>query len=153
MTEKTLIPLDGSKFAENALHYVDELVARLGPSETAEVILFMVVTPHYDHINVEGGVVDIPEDSLEIKKLVSAGEDYLEKVSAELNGHGLRVTCQVRYSANPAEAIIAAEKEYGVDLVAMATHGRRGITRWAFGSITDRVLRTGNVPVLMVRAK
>ena len=49
--------------------------------------------------------------------------------------------------------IIKAEEEYNVDLVAMSTHGRRGIKRWAFASVTDKVLRGGKIPVLVVRAK
>ena len=50
-----------------------------------------------------------------------------------------------------AEEIIKATDETNSDLVAMATHGRSGFTRWAFGSVTDRVLRGGRSPILMVR--
>ena len=42
--------------------------------------------------------------------------------------------------------------EIKADLIAMSTHGRSGISRWAFGSVTDKVLRGGNKPVLIVRA-
>ena len=51
-----------------------------------------------------------------------------------------------------ADEIIKASEELNVDLIAMSTHGRSGISRWAFGSVTDRVLRGGSKPVLMVRA-
>lgn len=153
MTEKTLIPLDGSPFAEAALHYIEELVARLEPRETTEITLLMVVSPHYEHINVEGGVVDIPEDSPEIQKTIADGQEYLEKAAAVLRKHGVTVNCNVKYKPSPADAIIEAENECGADLVAMSTHGRRGITRWAFGSVTDKVLRAGSAPVLMVRAR
>jgi nucleotide-binding universal stress UspA family protein len=40
-----------------------------------------------------------------------------------------------------------------IDLIAMCTHGRTGLARWALGSITDRVLRAGNTPVLLVRGQ
>ena len=58
---------------------------------------------------------------------------------------------------NPAEQIIAFAKEKGADLIVMATHGRSGISRWAysigaFGGVADKVLRASSVPVLVVRA-
>ena len=42
--------------------------------------------------------------------------------------------------------------EINAGLVVMLTHGRSGLSKWAFGSVTDKVLRGGNLPVLMVRA-
>ena len=52
-----------------------------------------------------------------------------------------------------AEEIVKAADEIGANLIAMSTHGRAGISRWAFGSVTDKVLRHGkSVPILMVRA-
>jgi len=42
-------------------------------------------------------------------------------------------------------------EETGADAVAMSTHGRSGISRWAFGSTADKVLHAGNTPVLLVR--
>ena len=56
-------------------------------------------------------------------------------------------------NTSSAEEIIKAEADLDVDLIAMSTHGRRGISRWAFGSVTEKVLRGGSVPVLVVRAK
>ncbi len=52
-----------------------------------------------------------------------------------------------------ADEIIKAADEIDADLIAMSTHGRSGLSRWAFGSVTDRVLRAGSMPILMVRAK
>jgi nucleotide-binding universal stress UspA family protein len=39
-----------------------------------------------------------------------------------------------------------------VDIITMSTHGRSGIKRWVFGSVTDKVLHAGDMPVLVVRA-
>ena len=51
------------------------------------------------------------------------------------------------------EEIIKAAEEINADLIAMSTHGRSGLSRWAFGSVTDKVLRRGGrVPILTVRA-
>jgi nucleotide-binding universal stress UspA family protein len=52
----------------------------------------------------------------------------------------------------PAEAIIGYAKQSKCDLIVMASHGHSGLTRWAFGSVADKVLRASGVPVLIVRA-
>jgi len=55
-------------------------------------------------------------------------------------------------SGSAAEEIITYAEENNIDLIAMSTHGRSGIGRWVFGSVTDKVLHAGDVPVLTVRA-
>ncbi len=50
-----------------------------------------------------------------------------------------------------ADRIIDYAKENAIDLIAMSTHGRSGISRWVFGSVTDKVLHAGDIPVLVVR--
>ncbi|GAG23007.1 unnamed protein product, partial [marine sediment metagenome] len=75
---------------------------------------------------------------------------YLNKV-----GKGIRsekVSVEIRMViGSAAEEIIKAADEFDVDLIVMSTHGRHGISRWAFGSVTDKVLRGGHKPVLVVR--
>jgi nucleotide-binding universal stress UspA family protein len=51
-----------------------------------------------------------------------------------------------------AESIADYATKNGVDLIIIATHGRSGVSRWVWGSVADRVLRSACVPVLMVRA-
>jgi len=52
----------------------------------------------------------------------------------------------------PAEAIVGCAEEHGCDLIVMASHGRSGVSRWAYGSVADKVLRMSCIPVLMIRA-
>ncbi len=82
----------------------------------------------------------------------NAATDYLNNVSDGLRNKKVTVMCKVSVSVNPADEIIKAEVEVNADLVAMSTHGRSGISRFAVGSVADKVLRGGTVPVLMVRA-
>jgi nucleotide-binding universal stress UspA family protein len=66
------------------------------------------------------------------------------------------VNCKVqvgKIGVTSAEEIIKLEEKTNADLVAMSTHGRRGLSKWVFGSVTEKVLRAGKVPVLVVRAK
>ena len=96
------------------------------------------------------GSLGISEEELE--KFKKKSVDYLEKVGEGLRKKGAIVKCKVA-TGSAAEEIIKAEDEFKADLVAMSTHGRSGLSRWAFGSVTDRVLRGGAVPVLVVRAR
>jgi nucleotide-binding universal stress UspA family protein len=54
-------------------------------------------------------------------------------------------------SSHPATAIIEAVKSRGCDLIVMASHGRRGLSKLLLGSQTSEVLADGSVPVLVVQ--
>lgn len=80
-----------------------------------------------------------------------AARDYLEGVAARLTGKGLEVEWVVL--EGPAAPTIAQRAlEGGADLVAMTTHGRSGVARLLLGSVTEQVLRTADVPVLLWKA-
>ena len=51
----------------------------------------------------------------------------------------------------PAEAILNMAEEEEVDLIAMTTHGRSGVSRWLFGSVAEQVLRNADCPLLVMR--
>lgn len=154
MSERILIPLDGSKLSEAALRYVEGMVSRLAPGEKVEVTLFHVITVLKHEVSIQGnaGTISVPYNESELEQMKSKAMDYLSEAGEGLRSKGAVVSCKVVKGQNPAEEIIKAEEEVPIDLVAMSTHGRAGISRWAFGSVTDRVLRGGKVPVLMVRA-
>ena len=155
MSEKILVPLDGSKLGEAALHYIEETLSRLAPREKAEVILFHVVTALRHDVHISGGgagTITIPYNESELEQMKADAMKYLEEVGGNLRKKGATVLSKVVIGQNPAVEIIKTEEEVNADLVAMSTHGRAGISRWAFGSVTDKVLRGGKVPVLMVRA-
>lgn len=154
MVERILIPLDGSKFGENALRHIEAQLNSTNPKVKPEVMLLTVISPHYIHIGVEGGVVDVLDRSENLDEQKAKAEQYLEQAGEALKASGVPVTTKViinTKSVSAAEIIIGQEKELGVDLVAMSTHGRRGLTRWAMGSVAEKVLKAGSVPVLMVR--
>ena len=156
MTEKILIPLDGSPFGEGALGYVETMIANLKPASMPQVTLLHVVPIPVSPAPVEGGVFNRYFDPKDHEAEKAEAMAYLEKTAASLRSAGVTVDCLVllgEAGVSSAVNIIRAEAETGVDLVAMSTHGRRGITRGAFGSVTEKVLRSGSVPVLMVRVK
>lgn len=152
MYEKILVPLDGSEVGEAALPYVEGLVSKLVPAHAVEVTLFQVIAPsHYD-IAGEASV-SIPYTGKELGEIKNQAAGYLDKVGERLRNKGATVKTRVGVSRDAAGEILSAADEVKADLVAMSTHGRSGISRWAFGSVAERVLRAGTVPILTVRAK
>ena len=151
MGEKILIPLDGSEIGEAALPYVEELVSKLSPRVKVELTLLQVVSLQTHYVAAGEVVAPITYTEKEIEQIQQQARDYLNTV-----GEGMRskkVSVKIRVGiGNTADEIIKAADEINVDLIAMSTHGRSGISRWAFGSITDRVLREGHKAVLVVRA-
>lgn len=154
MSKSILIPLDGSKLGEAALEYVENMIVKLNPTEKIEVTLCHVIAAarHDIHLTGGAGMLSVPYTEDEFKEMENDAMDYLNKIGDTLRGEKVTVTCKVSISENPAEEIIKAEEEFGIDLVAMSTHGRSGISRFVIGSIADKVMRAGSVPVLMVRA-
>jgi len=151
MAAKILIPLDGSKIGEAALPYVGELVSKLSPRVKLEFILFRVV-PLLTHYIASGELMTpISYTEREMAQIQRQARNYLNKIGKGIRSEKVSVEIRV-VIGNTAEEIIKAADEIDVDLIAMSTHGRHGISRWAFGSITDRVLRGGHKPVLVVRA-
>ncbi|MFC1863554.1 universal stress protein [Thermodesulfobacteriota bacterium] len=153
MARKILIPLDGSKLGESALHHVEKLV--VGGKEV-EVTLLHVFIPPMPRIESGFAVtLDIPLTEEELEPIKNKAMAYLEKAAEILRDKGLDVKCKVvigKGGLSSAEEIIRVEDEIGAELIAMSTHGRRGLSKWAFGSVTEKVLRAGKAPVLVVRA-
>lgn len=153
MSERILMPLDGSKLGEAALSYIDGLISRLAPGETVEITLFHVITTVRHNVSYQGGGrVSIPFNDEEQGKLKDEAKAYLERVSKRLQSTKINPVCKVAVNENPAKAILEAKKEVNADLIAMATHGRSGLTRFAIGSVADKVMRESGIPVLMVRS-
>ena len=151
MYERILVPLDGSKIGEAALPYVEELVPKLSPEVKVEIILLQVVSSMTHYVVAGEAATSIYYTEKEMEQIQQEARDYLNKVGEDIRSERVSVEIRVEVGA-AAEEIIKAADEIGADLIAMSTHGRSGISRWAFGSVTDHVLRGGHKPVLVVRA-
>lgn len=151
MFSRVMVPLDGSKVGEAALPVIGQLMDKLAPGIQAEVILIGVITllRHWVVVGEASAPVSYTEEELKLIKERVA--DYLTKTGESLKAKGINVRTIVS-SGNAADEILKATEQNKVDLIAMSTHGRSGLRRMAFGSITDKVLHRSHVPVLMVRA-
>lgn len=135
--ERILVALDGSERAQRVLPVVE----RVGAAHGARVSL----------LRVEPMVIS------ELPSPVLAGElwepkpleESLAGAAERLQRAGLRVDARATYGVVAAEILQAAE---GADLLAVATHGRTGLSRWWFGSVAEDVLRQARCPLLIVRA-
>lgn len=144
MYKKMLVPLDGSESSECVLNHV-EAIAR--GCQVPEVVLLGVAEPisHqvYYMVGVEDRVRDIQKET---EKYV---ESYLSKAADSLKKDGIAVQTVV-VSGRPAEQILDYANKNQVDLIIMSTHGRSGVSRWVFGSVTDKVVRHSVAPVLTI---
>jgi nucleotide-binding universal stress UspA family protein len=77
---------------------------------------------------------------------------YLEKVRSEFAQAGIDVRTELLYG-DPPEQIIAWIEKNGCDLVAMATHGHRGLADLFLGTTVTKVRHTVKVPLLLVKGK
>ncbi len=147
MYNKVLVPLDGSQLAECVFPHVEVLA---GGCKVKEVVLIRVVEPFRQPTPSE--YVIKPEDVVRINEEVRAeAEKYISQAKAKIKLSGMEVKTGV-LKGHPAEALAEYATKNGVDLIVIATHGRSGVSRWVWGSVADRILRSACVPVMMVRA-
>jgi len=154
MTERILMPLDGSKLGEAAIDNINTLISKFSPEEKVEIILLHVIRDRHS-IHLQGGVgmMSVPYSDDELVGLKDKTRLYLEEVSKRLHGPQVTVTCIVSASEKPVDEILRMKKEVNADLIAMSTHGRGGFSRFNIGSVADRVMRGSSIPVMIVRAQ
>ena len=166
MLQKILVPLDGSELAEAVLPYVEEICQRCDP---VEVILLQVVRLPSSR---SGGVFRAQADQYttpmpasrkdaEIAQHPIYLEQELASARAEVEAslqpvvrrlHDCSIAARVKVAfGRPAYEIVRFAEREGMDLIALSTHGRSGLTRWILGSVADRVSRGTRLPVLLVR--
>jgi nucleotide-binding universal stress UspA family protein len=145
---RVVVPLDGSPFAEASLATAVELV---GPN--GELVLVTVVEPPDKVLRDEFGRTISYLDQQE-EALSREARDYLHMIVARLANTypGLRVSVDVRLG-EAAPGVIVAAVDRAADVVVMASHGRTGIPRAVFGSVTGAVVREGSTPVLVVHPR
>lgn len=147
MYKRILVATDGSKLSDLAVDHA----LRLADVSGAELIALKVV-PRYPQTYFEGGVALAAAEVARIEKQWT--EEAMDAVNA-VKAAGQKLEVKVKpitvKSDLIAEAIIAAAKRNKVDLIVMASHGRRGLKRLLLGSETQQVLTHSHIPVLVLR--
>jgi nucleotide-binding universal stress UspA family protein len=130
MYKKILVPLDGSKLAEQILAYTRALAEAYDiPTELLRVSDPDIRPPFFPPL---------------------PAREYFKQVSANYFPPSVRLANIEEYG-KPAEVIVERAKSDPACLIAMATHGLSGIRRWLLGSVASKVVQTANNPVLLIR--
>ena len=153
MYQKIMVPLDGSELAECVLPHV-ETIAR--GSETKNVIFVRVLEPLYIPAGESADWSGITREQTDTEKKIeterrTAAESYLDQLANRVDCGSARIQTEL-LTGKAAEILTDYAVKNEVDLIIIATHGRSGVSRWARGSIADRILHSSCAPVLMVRA-
>jgi nucleotide-binding universal stress UspA family protein len=138
--DKILIPLDGSKLAEQAV--TKALEAAQGGGEPTLFLLRAAEASTWLG-------TDATEEQV---RVVGEAQEYLAAVATYLARQGFhKVKTAVWYGA-PASAIVEAARVEKADLIVMTTHGRSGLGRLILGSVAEAVVRGTSTPILLLRA-
>ncbi len=153
ITVRALVALDGSALSEAILQPAAYLVAALAtPAQGALHLLRVVDVPATNGVG-DSQTYSEPARQNAQKYLASVVERLQNGCAGRLR---LTVTSSVVADRDVAGAIIAAGKRLGEDggserIIAMSTHGRGGVQRWAVGSVTERVLHKTTLPLFIMR--
>lgn len=147
MYKKILVPLDGSKLAECVLPHVESIVKGLN---VKEVVFLRVVAPFHQICDFEGCLSQETMNSIDADSK-STAESYLSQLVKQIKYDEVSLK-PVVITGIPAESIADYATKNSIDLITIATHGRSGISRWSWGNVADRILRSACIPILMVRA-
>jgi nucleotide-binding universal stress UspA family protein len=138
MYDRILLPTDGSDAGNRAVDQALGLAAETGA--TVHLLFVLEDIPY---------APEMMDDTVEAQ-LREIGEAAIEEIRGSADEAGVEVVEALRDGA-PHSAILEYAADTGADLIVMGTHGRSGLDRYLLGSVTERVVRTADVPVLTVR--
>ncbi|SIR83927.1 Nucleotide-binding universal stress protein, UspA family [Haladaptatus litoreus] len=138
MYERILLPTDGSDAADRAIEQA------LNLAETYDARLYVISIVDQTAIP-----PDVRADIL-YEELQEEGERAVDDIEQKARDAGIDVRTSIP-RGTPYRAILDFADDHDVDLIVMGTHGRRGIDRYLLGSVTEKVVRLSERPVLTVR--
>jgi len=142
MFQTILVPLDGSRRAESILNHVENIAL----NSSAKVIFLRVVKPRYNHV--ADGTYRSWQNQ-EVWRKTKIAETYLSGLKGEFREKGIASVSHVSNGAIVKSIVRTAEKE-DADLVAIASHYRKGLGRVLNGSVAAKVMTHTDRPVLII---
>ncbi|HMN21874.1 MAG TPA: universal stress protein [Ottowia sp.] len=147
MYKRILVSTDGSELSGKAVNHAIALAAQCG----AELVA-MTVVPHYPRSYYDGSLPLSNEEVERVEKhWAEGGHKILDTIRDAAQAKGVAASDVVVKSDLVADAIIETAKKQDVDLIVMASHGRKGVSRLLLGSETQQVLTRSEIPVLVLR--
>ncbi len=144
MFKRIMVPLDGSEFAEQALAHAEYLAKVSGATLH---LVRAVERPSAVRTHGLGAPVNVYGDVIALQR--EEAEQYLNELAERRSGEGLSIQV-AQLDGPPAAALLDYVREADIDLVVMTSRGRSGLTRWAVGSVADRVVQGDAAAVLLV---
>jgi nucleotide-binding universal stress UspA family protein len=147
MLKHVLVPLDGSRLAETALEHAERLVGA-GDKITLLTVVQAPEIPIYDFYPMPSTLTHDYETSL--KDAIPFAQEYLDRTALQIRDLlGINTDALVEIG-QPEKLIVDVAEKLAVDAIVMSTHGRSGLNRWLFGSVTQKVLAAASRPVFVI---
>ncbi|AHV94779.1 universal stress protein [Bordetella holmesii] len=145
MYKHILIPTDGSDLAERAVKQGLALARKLDARVTLIQVIQPVRASAGESVQLRGTL-----EEYEREERVQA-EQWLAKAAVRAADAGVPCEAVTAINVQPYEAIVATARDKGCDLIAIASHGRSGLSAMLLGSVTQKVLAHSDLPVLVYR--
>lgn len=144
-----LLAIDGSTFSHAA---VDEVLTRPWPEETRIRIITVVEPFHPEYAGWHGNYVPVAMEAQ--KELIEASQTLVDQTILQLSTRfsSEQITGEVREGFIK-DQIIEIAREWPADLIVMGSHGRKGITKFLLGSVSEGVLASAPCSVEIVKLK
>lgn len=158
MLDHVLLPLDGSPLAEQALSYARKVLAPNGKLTVVCAVDLPELVPNSFYPMVSSSMGGIVTDentryTYNPQDLLRMARAYVDQVIAPLGDNSeyeIEIIVEVD---EPAGLIVKTAKTAQVEAIVMSTHGRSGISRWLFGSVTTKVLNAAPCPVFVIPSR
>lgn len=147
MIEHVLVPLDGSPLAEKALTFGQKMLVPNGKI-TLVAAIEAPLPPMYAYPSPDV-FYKLDSNRAYMETAKPQALDYLDKIAMKLRSQGYDVVVEAE-DGSPADVITEIAERHKVDAIVISTHGRSGISRLVFGSVTNKVLSVAKCPVVVV---
>lgn len=141
---RIVVPLDGSELAEQILPEVAELAGGFG--STVALLHVLVPTTYSQEQIMQPGLPWWDAD-------IALANSYLDDVAGSLTDRGITVSKDVVLSDDVATAILNYSARTGADIIALATRGKGGVSRFIFGTVADEITRRSPASLLVFHPK
>ena len=147
MYKHILIPTDGSDVAAKAINAGVALAKEMG----AKVTGFYAEEPRPMHLHSDGYRIEKDLLAEFDRRSREYADRSVAKIAEAAKAAGVEFEACVEKSVKPYQAIIDAATEHKCDVIFMASHGRRGLSKLIMGSVTQKVLTHSRIPVVVYR--
>jgi nucleotide-binding universal stress UspA family protein len=142
--ERILCPVDFSEFSDRACDHAHSFARQFG----AKLFVLHVAEPF---VPIHPGYISPSVIDQVYAQQIADADERVRELAARQNWSDVEHEVVLERGA-VADAILRLVEDKNIDLIAMGTHGRRGLDRLVLGSVTERILRTARPPVLAVHS-